>query len=67
MSVTYKITYEHKDGQVNRAEEVLVQSDSEPTQDEVQDAVRRDAARFASPKPAAPAAEFTVISVVPVP
>ncbi|RKQ41486.1 hypothetical protein [Enterobacter sp. R1(2018)] len=68
MSVTYKITYEHKDGKVNRSEELLVQSEHEPTQDEVQEAVRRDAARFTSTTPAATsAAELTVISVVPVP
>ena len=51
MSVTYKITYEHRDGNETRAEEVLLQSDNEPTQDEIYDAVRRDTARLSSPKP----------------
>lgn len=32
MSVTYKITYEHRDGNETRSEEVLLQSDNEPTQ-----------------------------------
>lgn len=68
MSVTYKITYEHRDGNVTRAEETLLQSEHEPTQDEVNDAVRRDTARFNPPEPGVTAvAGFTVISVVPVP
>lgn len=36
MSITYKITYEHRDGKETRAETVLLRSDHEPTQDEVQ-------------------------------
>lgn len=68
MSVTYKITYEHKDGNVTRSEEVLLQSDNEPTEDEIQYAVGRDAARLNNPEAGATAlAAFTVISVVPVP
>lgn len=68
MSVTYKITYEHRDGNETISEEVLLQSDNEPTQDEIYDAVRRDTARLSSPKPGTTAvAGFSVIAVVPVP
>lgn len=68
MSVTYKITYEHRDGNETRSEEVLLQSDNEPTQDEIHDAVRRDTARLSTPKPGITAvAGFSIIAVEPVP
>ncbi|MCR4458720.1 MULTISPECIES: hypothetical protein [unclassified Pseudescherichia] len=68
MSVTYKITYEHRNGKETRAEEVLIQSDHEPTQDEVQDAVRKDTAKFNTPSQGdTSVAGFSIISVVPVP
>ena len=56
MSITYKITYEHRDGKETRADE--------PTQDEVQDAVRRDSARFHSGRGGTEIAGFSIISVV---
>ncbi|BDK27153.1 hypothetical protein KPC190_00144 [Klebsiella pneumoniae] len=64
MSITYKITYEHRDGKETRAETVLLRSDHEPTQDEVQDAVRRDSARFHSGRGGTEIAGFSIISVV---
>ncbi|BEC51618.1 hypothetical protein FKK97_19175 [Klebsiella pneumoniae] len=68
MSVTYKITYEHRDGNETRSEEVLLQSDTEPTQDEIYDAVRRDTTRFNSPSNRSTVVSgFSIISVVPVP
>lgn len=64
MSITYKITYEHRDGKETRAETVLLRSDHEPTQDEVQGAVRRDSARFHSGRGGTKIAGFSIISVV---
>lgn len=68
MSVKYKITYEHRDGNETRSEEVLLHSDHEPTQDEVHDSVRRDTAKFNSASEGITSISgFTIISVVPVP
>lgn len=49
MSVTYKITYEHRDGNETRTGTVLLHSGREPTQDEIHDAVRRNTVKFYSP------------------
>ncbi|MCV8802569.1 hypothetical protein ODT89_20100, partial [Escherichia coli] len=49
MTVSYKITYEHRDGDQIRMEEVLFHSEHEPTKDEIHDAVRKDTVRFNSP------------------
>ncbi|WP_165380231.1 hypothetical protein [Escherichia coli] len=35
MTVSYKITYEHRDGDQIRMEEVLFHSEHEPTKDEI--------------------------------
>ncbi|MGP6441650.1 hypothetical protein ACTZGI_02775 [Rahnella aceris] len=59
----YKITYEHRDGSGTKAEELLIESDQEPTFDEVHEAVRRDTVRFHQ----AGLAGFTLISVAPAP
>ena len=68
MTVTYKITYEHRDGDQIRMEEVLFHSEHEPTKDEIHDAVRKDTVRFNSPSNGVTAVSgFKVISVVPVP
>lgn len=68
MSVTYRIKYEHRDAGESRTEEVLLRSDREPTQDEVYDAVRKDAERFNNPEAGATGfASFTVIYIEPLP
>ncbi|MFP0041569.1 hypothetical protein ACJHYK_12000 [Escherichia sp. WS1853] len=68
MTVSYKITYEHRDGDQIRMEEVLFYSEHEPTKDEIHDAVRKDTVRFNSPSNGVTAVSgFKVISVVPVP
>ena len=68
LTVSYKITYEHRDGDQIRMEEVLFHSEHEPTKDEIHDAVRKDTVRFNSPSNGVTAVSgFKVISVVPVP
>lgn len=68
MSTKYKITYEHRDGNENRSEEVFLESDGEPSQSEVHEAVLQDTARLNSPGVGVTGvAGFSVISVVPEP
>ncbi len=68
MSVTYKITYEHRDGNEIRTGTVLLHSGHEPTQDEIHDAVRRDTVKFYSPTGRDVAiAGFSIIAVMPEP
>lgn len=61
MSTTFKIHYEHQAEGHLHSEEVLLESEGEPTEKAVQDAVRQDIAKHHG------AAEFTVISVAPYP
>lgn len=65
MSINYKITYEHRDGDHTRSEEIFIESNVELTihSEEVQTAVLRDSARFFK----SGMAGFSVISVVPYP
>lgn len=46
MGTTYKITYERRDGNLSKQEEILFDSETEPTPEEVHEVVRRDTARF---------------------
>ncbi|WP_380184384.1 hypothetical protein [Kalamiella sp. sgz302252] len=68
MGTTYKITYEHEiDGQT-RSEEVLLESEGEPSQEEVHEAVLQDTAQQNSPGAGVDGvAGFSIISVAPTP
>ncbi|RPE04335.1 hypothetical protein BBB56_00375 [Candidatus Pantoea deserta] len=68
MKTTYKITYEHEAEGQTRAEEVLLESEGEPSQEEVHEAILQDSARHQHPGAGVEGvAGFTVISVVPTP
>lgn len=59
---TYKITYEHRSNGDIRTEDTLLESEHEPTTEELEHAVRRDTARFHRQG----LASWVIISVVPV-
>ncbi|HBV39542.1 MAG TPA: hypothetical protein DEF05_07615 [Erwinia sp.] len=61
MSTIFKISYEHQASGHLQAAEVLLESEGEPTQEAVQDAVRKDLAKHAD------TADFSVVSVAPYP
>ncbi|MDI9769340.1 hypothetical protein QM327_22640 [Pantoea dispersa] len=62
MGTTYKITYERRDGNLSKQEEILFDSETEPTPEEVHEVVRRDTARFHK----SGMASYSIISVEPV-
>lgn len=61
MGTTYKITYERRDGNLSKQEEVLFDSETEPTLEEVHEMVSRDTARFHK----SGMASYTIISIEP--
>ncbi|MCZ4060544.1 hypothetical protein O3W44_17720 [Pantoea sp. LMR881] len=66
MSEKYKITYEPKDGNENRSEEVMLESEGEPSQSEVHQAVLEDMAKRQRPGIGVDGvATYTLISVTP--
>jgi len=68
MATTYKITYEHEVEGQTRSDEVLLESDGEPTQEEVHEAILQDTARQHAPGAGVGGvAGFSVISVAPSP
>lgn len=62
MGITYKVTYEWRDVNLSKQEEVLFDGDTEPTSVEVDEIVRRDTARFHK----SGVASYRIISVEPV-
>lgn len=68
MGTTFKITYEHKtEGQL-KSEEALLESEGEPTQEEVHEAVLQSMAKNHSPGAGVDGVpDFTVISIAPTP
>lgn len=52
MSTRYKVTYEHQDGDVKKREEVILESENEPSDEEAHEAVLQDLAMMKLPAPA---------------
>ncbi|MEI2266885.1 hypothetical protein [Erwinia sp. CGal63] len=68
MATTYKITYEHEVEGQTRSDEVLLESEGEPSQEEVHEAVLQDTAKQHTPGAGVDGvAGFSIISVAPHP
>ncbi len=66
MSTRYKVTYEHQDGDVKKREEVILESENEPSDEEAHEAVLQDLAMMKTPGTGVDGvAKFDIIRIAP--